>query len=62
MRGSCGTAELFYSHLSENVPENIYDPTLNDEVNAYTASASSGPGLHCRATLPGRTHLQRPGR
>ncbi len=27
---------LFYSHLSENVPENIYDPTLNAEVNAFT--------------------------
>jgi iron complex outermembrane receptor protein len=28
---------LFYSHLSENVPENIIDPTLNSEVLAYTA-------------------------
>ncbi|HME38215.1 MAG TPA: TonB-dependent receptor [Steroidobacteraceae bacterium] len=30
------SAGLFYSHLSENVPENIYDPTLDAEVNAYT--------------------------
>src|ERR1700730_12249738 len=29
-------AGLFYSHLSENVPENIIDPTLNSEVLAFT--------------------------
>ncbi len=34
---------LFYSHSSENVPENINDPTLNDEVNAYTGGAPAVP-------------------
>jgi iron complex outermembrane recepter protein len=29
-------AGLFFSHLSENVPENIIDPTLNSEVLAYS--------------------------
>src|SRR6202040_3763387 len=29
-------AGLFYSHLSENVPENIIDPRLNSEVLAFT--------------------------
>ncbi len=32
---------LFYSRLSENVPENIYDPTLNQEVINYTGGAAS---------------------
>jgi iron complex outermembrane receptor protein len=32
---------LFYSHLSENVPESIYDPTLNNEVIAHTGGADS---------------------
>jgi outer membrane receptor protein involved in Fe transport len=35
------SAGLFYSHLSENVPENIYDPTLNNEVIAYTGGFDS---------------------
>jgi iron complex outermembrane recepter protein len=32
---------LFYSHLSENAPEGIVDPTLNSEVIAYTGGAES---------------------
>jgi iron complex outermembrane receptor protein len=32
---------LFYSHLKENVPEQIIDPTLNAEVIAFTAGAFS---------------------
>jgi iron complex outermembrane receptor protein len=41
---------LFYSHLSENVPEQIIDPTLNNEVNAFTGGAPSVPV--CTAALP----------
>ncbi len=33
---------LFYSHLSENVPENIYDPTLNNEVINYVLATTGG--------------------
>jgi len=32
------TAGLFFSHLSENVPEFIIDPTINDEILAYTTA------------------------
>jgi outer membrane receptor protein involved in Fe transport len=32
---------LFYSHLSENAPQGIVDPTLNSEVIAYTGGAAS---------------------
>ena len=42
-------AGLFYSHLSENVPENIIDPTLNSQVLAYTAGNPAFPV--CTATL-----------
>ena len=40
---------LFFSRLSENVPENIIDPTLNSEVIAYTGGADSVcfPGQSC---------------
>jgi iron complex outermembrane recepter protein len=41
---------LFFSHLNENVPENIIDPTLNDEVNAYTAGNPAVPV--CTTTQP----------
>jgi iron complex outermembrane receptor protein len=34
---------LFYSHLSENVPENIIDPTLNSEVLAYSGPNPAVP-------------------
>jgi outer membrane receptor protein involved in Fe transport len=34
-------AGVFYSHLSENVPESIVDPTLNQEVINYTGGADS---------------------
>jgi iron complex outermembrane receptor protein len=36
-------AGVFYSHLSENVPENIIDPTLNSEVIAYSGPAPAVP-------------------
>jgi iron complex outermembrane receptor protein len=44
---------LFYSHLSENVPESIIDPTLNNEVIAYTGGADSicFPGQECPGGL-----------
>ena len=32
---------IFFSHLSENVLENIFDPTLNSEVIAYTGGADA---------------------
>jgi outer membrane receptor protein involved in Fe transport len=34
---------LFYSHLRENVPEQIIDPTLNAEIIAYTGTALCTP-------------------
>jgi iron complex outermembrane recepter protein len=45
-------AGLFYSHLNENVPENIIDPTLNAEVLAFTPTpavpvCSPNQGLPC---------------
>ena len=42
---------LFYSHLSENVPEEIIDPTLNNEVIAYTGTPNP-PVPVCTASLP----------
>jgi iron complex outermembrane recepter protein len=44
---------LFYSHLSENVPESIIDPTLNSEVIAYTGGNNSicFPGQECPGGL-----------
>jgi iron complex outermembrane recepter protein len=44
---------LFFSHLSENVPESIYDPTLDSEVIAYTGGAYSVcfPGQLCPGGL-----------
>ena len=43
------SAGLFYSHLSENVPASIFDPTLDQEVIAYTGGADSVcfPGQAC---------------
>ena len=40
------TGGLFYSHLYENVPENIFDPTLNAETLAYEAAN------HLQNTIP----------
>jgi iron complex outermembrane recepter protein len=42
------TAGAFYSHLSENIPENIYDPTLDAEVQAFT----DGAAAVCDPTVP----------
>jgi outer membrane receptor protein involved in Fe transport len=35
------TAGLYYSHLDENIPEDIIDPTINSEVIGYTGGAAS---------------------
>ena len=43
---------LFFSHLNENVPENIIDPTLNDEVIAYTTAAYGQAYPICSTALP----------
>ena len=48
------TGGLFYSHLSENVPENIIDPTLNQEVTNYTHGVNS-------ICVPGDPVFQCPG-
>ena len=39
---------VFYSRTEENIPENIYDKTLNSELLAYTGGAYS----FCTAELP----------
>ncbi len=46
-------AGLFFSRLSESVPEQIIDPTLNSEVIAYTGGADSVcyPGQECPGGL-----------
>ena len=49
---------LFYSHLKENVVEDIIDPTLNQEVINYTAGFPGGPYPLC---TPGDPALQCPG-
>jgi outer membrane receptor protein involved in Fe transport len=43
------TTGFYFSHLDENVPETIIDPTLNNEVIAYTGGADSVcyPGQPC---------------
>ncbi len=41
------TGGLFYSRLSENVPENIYDATLNQEVINYTTATYAMPYPVC---------------
>ena len=41
-------AGLFYSHLNENVPEDIIDPTFDAEIQAYTHGAAA----LCSAALP----------
>ena len=45
-------AGLFYSHLNENVPENIIDPTLNSEVIAFTGTANPPVPVCSPPTLP----------
>jgi len=41
------TGGLFYSRLSENVPENIYDKTLNQEIINFTTPFPGGPFPLC---------------
>jgi iron complex outermembrane receptor protein len=45
-------AGLFYSHLNENVPENIIDPTLNSEVIAFTGTPTPPVPVCAPPTLP----------
>jgi iron complex outermembrane recepter protein len=47
------TGGLFYSHLSENVPENIFDPTLDQETINYT-NQTGNPNIVpvCTTTQP----------
>ena len=42
---------LFYSRLSENVPENIYDRTLNQEIINYTTPLPGGPYPLCNPSV-----------
>ena len=53
---------LFYSHLSENVPESIIDPTLNQEVLNWTGRQQFGAAFRRSPAVPERTHIQRPDR
>ena len=46
------TAGLFFSHLSEDIPETIIDPTLDAEVQAFTAGFPGGPFTVCSPALP----------
>jgi outer membrane receptor protein involved in Fe transport len=50
-RRDCISGAVKYSHLSENVPEEIIDPTLNGEVIAYSGTANP-PVPVCTAALP----------
>ncbi len=43
---------LFYSHLKENVPETIIDPTLNSEIINYTTPIPGGPFPLCSTAQP----------
>jgi outer membrane receptor protein involved in Fe transport len=43
---------LFYSRLSENVPENIYDTTLNQEIINYTTATYGSPFPLCVPSNP----------
>ena len=54
------SAGLFYSHLSESVPEFIYDKTLNQEVINYTGGVDSVcyPGQECPNGLISNTPTQ----
>ena len=57
---------LFFSHLKENVPESIIDPTLNQEIINYTTATYGAPSPLCYARVCNlvsrRAHLQWPGR
>jgi iron complex outermembrane recepter protein len=43
---------LFFSHLKENVPESIYDPTLNTQVTNYTTAVYGTAFPICSAAQP----------
>ena len=50
------TAGLFYSHLNENTTEQVYDPNLNDEFNAFYGVPLCTPQAPC----PGGNILSQP--
>lgn len=43
---------VFFAHTNENIPENIYDPTLNAETAAYVGEPPGGPFTACPAATP----------
>ncbi len=43
---------LFYSHLKENVPESIFDPTLDSQVTNYTTAVYGSPSPVCSPAQP----------
>jgi len=43
---------LFYSHLKENIAEDIIDPTLNQEIIDYTSFFPGGPYPFCAPNVP----------
>jgi iron complex outermembrane recepter protein len=46
------TAGLFYSHTNENIPENIIDPTIAQEVEAFVGPAIAGECLFTAIPCP----------
>jgi outer membrane receptor protein involved in Fe transport len=46
------TTGLFYSHLNENIPEDIYDATLSQETTDYALAAYDIDYAICSAELP----------
>jgi iron complex outermembrane recepter protein len=54
------TGGLFYSHLSENVPENIFDPTLDSEVLNYYGPNPPVPVCTTAQPCPGGLIFQGP--
>jgi outer membrane receptor protein involved in Fe transport len=54
------TGGLFYSHLSENVPENIIDPTLDSEVLNYFGPNPPVPVCTTAQPCPGGLIYQGP--
>ncbi|HEX4151897.1 MAG TPA: TonB-dependent receptor [Steroidobacteraceae bacterium] len=54
------TGGLFYSHLSENVPENIIDPTLDSEVLSFYGPNPPVPVCTTAQPCPGGLIFQGP--
>ena len=51
---------LFYSHFSENIPENIFDPTLDSEVLAFSGPNPPIPVCSTAFPCPGGLIYQGP--